>query len=491
MQFYDESRPRLAAGKYELELTQSVGTSQGELQRYSQTQRFEVMGPRFLLDADDLYTVYPPANAAGVSDLHLPHVLFSDRTLPWQRALEGFTSAESPPWLALLVFDEEDFDGDAARLEQLLRPERFTPALIRTPADKDTLGPKLVLSAEEEQSERTYPVIDVPAGLFRQLAPTLEELALLAHVRKVQTDAKDDALADGWRSVVLSNRLPLPGKRSVVHLVSVEGHVDRLGRSTTTPAALDESKRVRLVSIARWTFTCGQQQPIRFSDRVKALNRNALCVPPPGAPLEDTPGARTAASAIQAGYVALAYTTREGEETTGWYRGPLSPRPMAPPADGPRIHPSADGALIIDPESGLFDVSLAVAWELGRQLALSDGDFADALADWRSRVGHEVGWMYRNRQLLRELRESLDLTGTSSLSLEELREKLRDFLVHSLGGLDGVKRQDALGLGRVAAGLLPGQLEEPQFQQLLTHPEDPALALVRDALFGSNSGGGT
>ena len=61
-----------------------------------------------------------------------------------------------------------------------------------------------------------------------------------------------------------------------------------------------------------------------------------------------------------------------------WYRGPLIPIPDAAQTVN-EIYVNADAALQYDKETGLFDVSYAAAWQLGRLLALQAPEFASAL----------------------------------------------------------------------------------------------------------------
>jgi hypothetical protein len=43
----------------------------------------------------------------------------------------------------------------------------------------------------------------------------------------------------------------------------------------------------------------------------------------------------------------------------------------------------SDHAIQYDPETGIFDLSYAAAWQVGRLLALSDGAFSQSLSSWR------------------------------------------------------------------------------------------------------------
>jgi hypothetical protein len=72
---------------------------------------------------------------------------------------------------------------------------------------------------------------------------------------------------------------------------------------------------------------------------------------------------------------------RQGEQTVSWYRGPLIPSEN-------RFEPAlparaADELARYDTEVGLFDVSYAAAWELGRLLALQSKRFSVRLYNWK------------------------------------------------------------------------------------------------------------
>lgn len=86
------------------------------------------------------------------------------------------------------------------------------------------------------------------------------------------------------------------------------------------------------------------------------------------------------------GHVRLAHTTRSGERTEAWYRGPLVPQPTsrtAPEPDGtlPLAH-TGDALRKVTPD-GREDVGLAAAFEIGRLLALSKPGIVSGLMSWR------------------------------------------------------------------------------------------------------------
>jgi hypothetical protein len=106
-------------------------------------------------------------------------------------------------------------------------------------------------------------------------------------------------------------------------------------------------------------------------------------------------------AALQQGFVALAYNTRVGDRTFGWYHGPLVPNPVEPLA-GADLWQSSAAATIYGKETGTFDLTYAAAWETGRLLALA------ARAQARS-----------NMALRKSLRRGVNcLRGRADLGLE-------------------------------------------------------------------------
>src|SRR5262249_20859658 len=102
--------------------------------------------------------------------------------------------------------------------------------------------------------------------------------------------------------------------------------------------------------------------------------------PPPAS--TDSDSLRQAKNALAMGYTALEHHTRDGGNTVSWYRGPLLPYPVAQPRGLP-TYTSSDAATSLNPDTGMLDVSYAVAWQLGRLLALQNKQFSVALYNWR------------------------------------------------------------------------------------------------------------
>jgi hypothetical protein len=97
------------------------------------------------------------------------------------------------------------------------------------------------------------------------------------------------------------------------------------------------------------------------------------------------------------GYTALNHATRLGEKTVSWYRGPLIPVPPEQLSD--HFCPTADAALAYVPEDGMFDVTYAAAFQLGRLLGLQSGHFAQSLLRFRRAVRSRINQVLERYRL--------------------------------------------------------------------------------------------
>jgi hypothetical protein len=101
------------------------------------------------------------------------------------------------------------------------------------------------------------------------------------------------------------------------------------------------------------------------------------------------------------GYTAFNHVMRQGEKTVSWYRGPLVPLDYVKPKQVQEPVQCADELLRYDSETGLFDVTYAAAWQLGRLLALQNHGFALALNRARRALRAEA----ERRMRLAEIKE--------------------------------------------------------------------------------------
>lgn len=161
------------------------------------------------------------------------------------------------------------------------------------------------------------------------------------------------------------------------HLVSLDGWKEFLTQRTARPGVTS----LRLISLASWSFT-SFDTPGNFADLIQKMDVGPLQFPVPNKLKQDTTDeGRFLKGALNNGYVPLTYDLRHGEHTAAWYRGPLLPVVRAGEDRDP--FETSEAGLVYDNRSGMFDASYAVAWQIGRLLALSDLKFSDALSEWR------------------------------------------------------------------------------------------------------------
>jgi len=423
--FIQHQLPGLEAGSYQLDIGQHVNDSAGKAiseGTLSRSYAFAVTGDRFRLTnpSATVASTFPGPNATGEYSTVLPHVVFVAPSFPWTRfptktapplPAPGKDSAtDVPTWLAVLVLDDDDVTAYPALA---LEPVTLTLGdLFPVGAFGDsTLGENYSyftgatntagLEAGEVAGDPVQ-VIDVPLRLFADIAPTLADLALTAHVRKLSVENKPVAVGAtpsanpiGTFSIVVGNRLPQADKRSHAYLVSLESLQDFLPAGseggTLANSSVDLSRSLRLAVLTHWTFNA-KGETSAFVDRLELLNGRSVGGPDAAnANLRLTVAGATppVSTALAAGYVPVDHDLRTGEHTVSWYRGPLSPVNRGRAAIRLPVS-SPDQALVFDPTTGMLDVSLAAAWTIGRLAALQDQSYASALYDWKKGLTQAV-----------------------------------------------------------------------------------------------------
>jgi hypothetical protein len=416
--FLQHQLPGLEDGSYQLTISQHVDDSAGQPisgQTLSRSYTFAITGDRFRLSnpSATVASTYPASNATGEFTTALPHVVFAAASFPWARspaktppplpAPGRDAEADVPTWLAVLLLDDDDaaaYPGLALDPVTGVLGDLF-PAAAYGPS---TLGENYSCftgasgtSGLETGEAVTDPVqtIDIPLALFAGIAPTLADLNLSAHVRQVSVQNKPMALgaqppADpiGTFAIVIGNRLPQPDKLSHAYLVSLEALQDYLPATgaggATANSALVLSRALRLAVLRHWTFNT-KGETAAFVERLELLNGRAIGgadAVSPNLRLSVDGASPPVSTALDAGYVPLDHDLRTGETTVSWYRGPLSPVDRA--RAGPALPVSSpDQALVFDPVTGMFDVSLAAAWTIGRLVALQDQSYASSVYSWK------------------------------------------------------------------------------------------------------------
>lgn len=482
MQLYDYCAPALASGNYNIATTQTIKwTERAVNETYSKDQSFLIEGPRFAVDPSVVYSIFPPAAATGHFESVLPNIVFNRKTLPWERTVNDQPPVTPPvSWLALLVFTEDEIAGVfSTTFEKVVNPG---PGIF---------GPQNLQSVTELERQSPCMAVDVPADLFNKTVPSSDDLCYLTHCREVDMAYKElrSDVEEGWFSVVIANRFPTPGKRNYACLVSLEGFGDNLYGH---PVPTGTYSTVRLAVLATWSFTGAVANDENFSQLMTNLNACSMRLPNQPAK-QDTDAEKLVAAAFHDGYVAMNYLTRFGEETAAWFRGPCTPVQLSEVAMDPFF--SAEAAMVYDQTTGLFDVSYAVAWQIGRLLAMSDKEFAVALMNWRKQLRTDI--QVAAAQQRAAVRLGGILTSAENESPRDRRYITRQLEQYLIGpfakkvapahgtGTPLIRAADYTGLMH-RLHELPGVLSKEQLLAVLEKGPDLKEGL-RSVLFNNNS----
>lgn len=409
--------PPLRAGEYTVTVEQQVNQQNDPLP--PATAQFAVSGERFSFNPSELNASFPPDLATGEYSGVLPHMVFNRRTLPWERSSGAAFVA---PWLAVLLFNDDEMTAQQIAPKQLTAKDLIATGTQITVYGNDTLKgtgtmPAGYFSYPEinpldygETPDDQCTVIDVPLAFFNQVAPTASDLSYLAQIREVDTfDSEDNTEKILQYSIVMGNRVPKDNVKSHAFLVSLENMGNYLPQSDGTASSRMPAgtKYVRLIVYRYWTFLANTLGAA-FQTLLENLNKTAdghqllttVQVPfsvTPSVPevelalnhqsngaLTSTDAQVLLGNAFAMGYVPLNHHMRHAGQTVSWYRGPLLPYPtetvVTIPISGP------DAANRYNPQTGMFDVSLGCAWQLGQLLALQNNGFATALFNWKKTV---------------------------------------------------------------------------------------------------------
>ncbi len=362
IEFIQFHKPSLHTGEYEISVSQEIHTksdSKIPSKSFPAARRFFVLGDRFELKPEDVYSVFPPNGSLGDHSNIIPHVILTCSTLPWERTPWGGNvnpSLESSPWLLLLLFDQDEQP----------QSREITLNDLKTQADSRIRFPAFDPEPGQQLGDKVA-VIDVKKTTLQDVMPAAEDLPFLAHVRQTK-DADGSAVEN---AVIIGNRLPRRGAVSTVHLVSVEGRFNANGFDYQNAG---DDDLIRLVCLNSWSFACADANR-SLEGLLLGLNRE------PGVlrlPKNNSPEAERH---LALGYVPLSHRFRQGDKTVSWYHGPFIPAQNT--VETPLPARSADELARYDTTNGLFDVSYAAAWELGRLLALQSKPFSVGLYNWK------------------------------------------------------------------------------------------------------------
>ncbi len=375
--FISYDKPSITDGVYELRVSQSFSVGTGGIAPADTEKKLKIaaLGPRFTLEPQLVIGKFPPDKSLGEYNTVLPHIIFQRSILPWERQVSPGAAYADAPWLALLLFTkDENITSQTITLGTLCDP----------PHQKTWQYPAVTLEPGQHKTDRLL-VIDVPGTLLQKVLPGRDALPYLAHVRQ----SADQADAPQY-SITISGRLPQPGNESIVHLVSLEDRADLFD-------SFDANQTYRLVSLTSWSFA-STRNTATFKDLLLAAYRNDTDQDATETsknvlrmPTLDSAGSAPPAITkgkingfYRQGLVPLPHQTRQGNQLVSWYRGPLLPGPGTEMVDFTKLDVTAADELVrYDSKFGMFDVSYAAAWELGRLLMLRRRRVSVAFFNWK------------------------------------------------------------------------------------------------------------
>jgi hypothetical protein len=386
-----KAKPPLTAGEYVLKskITVKDGSSDSKVDTEFENNSllFHVSAPRFNLEPGLVNSVYPLASSVGSYHTSLPHIIFTRKTLPWERTIKG---TDQEPWMTLLLLSAKEIQDNKV-IETTMKANQ----LIEKGRNEKLIAPLITLETWEKDEEVN--VLELPAKLFENICALKDELPFLAHTRQIDMSLKESGSTNnkGWFSVIVGNRLPQKGMDNSVYLVSLEGHdLSKAAENDTT---------MRLVVLHKWKFL---EQGSTFGELCDQLLNNIGPFR-----IEKKATNKHVSKALDIGYMPINHQWRNGKKSVCWYRGPLVPVDI--PSPEKYQYKNADQALRFDGDTGMFDISYSLAWQLGRMLGIQNQAFSKALSTWKSEYKLERP-LIAARQIL-EKEKQIDLDELSAI----------------------------------------------------------------------------
>ncbi|KAL8792182.1 MAG: hypothetical protein Q9195_005204 [Heterodermia aff. obscurata] len=323
VQLINYYKPALEGGVYTINIGQSIHVPAGAYAASTNNinsvpdnpgpQEFEVVAPRFSIDPSDVHSTYPPQGHAD-QPMILPHVVFTDPHLPWERSVsiaESFSDDDVMPWLAVMPFD---INGPGNDQELRLTADQLNgPTAVYTPTDGSLVtqsttctvgmplsqyfqlgattpsgGTRVIVPpfntdldwANMKNDTTPVQVVFMTGSLFNGLFTSRNEPSKLdtsqyrycAHVRNINTQGMADAGVEdtGLFSVIHSLRTGptdiaqnTAPRTQAVHLLNLE-YIEQ----TATPGAND---LVALISLYSWTYLCQPPLSVNFVDAMRNI----------------------------------------------------------------------------------------------------------------------------------------------------------------------------------------------------------------------------
>ena len=432
---YSYAVPGLKTGDtYTASFTQTVNYAGGSTQTFQSLKQFSTLATPYTLDTSLINSVYPPSGHSDYWNV-LPHVLFNDARTPWLLQGTKEDTATSPtPWLALLVFTEDELTPDILTLEAIGTATGTTPSKTPTLAydmqvkDLYSLNSSVSqpISSSSSSDMTQIQAIFIQGSLFANLfgtpvssstasvdpsvtVPSLDRFKFMSHVRRFNASGvtNQDPLSVQELAATVSPRtgdytMTAP-TIAYAHLVSLAGIADN------SSLTLNRNQPAALVSLYSWTFN---HLPATSYDTRQILIDLASSLQPLSMPQptlaavksqvpNETPADSWVKNKMLAGYSVVRYRTPTGESTIAITRGFLTGSKF----DALDLPPSNYGSdlALMDESSGFLDLTWQLAWELGRTTAVGDRVFASAMTRLRQAI---------HTQNLEEAKGTLDTSFT-------------------------------------------------------------------------------
>ncbi|EXJ83693.1 hypothetical protein A1O1_07317 [Capronia coronata CBS 617.96] len=431
--------PGLQGRPYTIHVDQPIQAG-AESTTLSSDQTFEVVATKYTLPKNAIHSVYPPQGHEDGIEV-LPHVIFNDPTLPWERVgssnaddikpdephYDDYFGRNRVPWLALLVFTQGELQMAKADLDKdtgiFSGIDEFKTVSVEQSAMytvnmamgdvgliKDCVSPITKPDPNIEKDARGD-VLLLPRALFGSLftkfdkdgkpettAPDVYPYRFLAHRRDINSQGMtvsgtatiDDSGSFGVVHSHMSGPFSITQPPAVfVHLLSIEG----VEQMSPWPIS-SEIRFVAMCSLASWSYICLPPGTPNVQDQFLILGKS-LDLLRPKLEIEDAnkllatkPHGPMLLQQLNNGYSVSRYRTQTGETTACFMRGPFIPDDVNHPLKPWWTSLSTCGTdlQILDQELGLMDISYSSAWQLGRTLAIADQAFTAALSRLRKAI---------------------------------------------------------------------------------------------------------
>ena len=413
--------PALVAGTYSAKFTQAITAPDGKSDTLSSEQRFAVRVPQLRLDPNvDVHSVFPAPGHSECANT-LPHIVFNDAALPWERSVSTTSpdSFNTIPWIALLTFTEDELNVPAEDLTRYqMQPQQgstYTASVkagdLREPTDAGLISPVQKIEKNFKDNESVDCLMLKP-DFFKRLfgsyvsgaaastfsgKPDFSPFSYLAHIRSVNPQAMASTSPGDTElkvSLLLGHRVApigLPHPTNMIsHLVSLEG-LDRLDFSN------NQTEYIGLVSLHSWTWMALPPEHVDFISVMDNLGKSIqplrmkndfLASLTKAAPSDDN--AAWLRMRLQDSYILKPSTSMYGDTSTTMFRGPFTA--TMPTRIDESVKPwstSGTDLQVVDTRTGIVDVSYQAAWQLGRLLAVGDTAFTTSLLRLRGKI-HET-----------------------------------------------------------------------------------------------------